>query len=320
MSSNLPLFPVGASSVSGEIDMLYFFLLAVSVFFAVLIGVLIVVFAVRFQQRRPGEVGAEIHGSLVLELTWTLIPLALTMVMFVWGAKVFFFVSRPPANAMEMTVVGKQWMWKVQHPEGVREINEMHVPLGRPVRLTIGSEDVIHDYSIPAFRMKIDAVPGKLTTMWFTATQTGAFHIFCSQYCGTKHAGMVGTVIVMEPLEYETWLASGRSSTSSVQSGEKLFADLSCITCHKADSTGRGPSLVGVFGNPVKLADGRTIIADENYLRESIVNPQAKHVQGFEPIMPAFQGMISEENLLQLIAYIKALKAEPALPAAAAIK
>jgi cytochrome c oxidase subunit 2 len=316
MLSNLPLFPVSASTISGEIDMLYFFLLAVSVFFAVLIAAAVVIFSVRFKQRHPGEVGAEIHGSLVLELTWTLIPLALTLVMFVWGAKIFFFVSRPPADAMDMTVVGKQWMWKVQHPEGVREINEMHVPIGRPVRLTIGSEDVIHDYSIPAFRVKIDAVPGKLTTMWFTATQTGSFHIFCSQYCGTKHAGMVGTVVVMTQPDYEAWLAGGRTSATTVQSGEKLFADLACITCHKHDSSGRGPSLLGVFGNAVKLADGRTIVADENYLRESIVNSQAKRVAGFEPIMPVFQGMVSEENLLQLIAYIKTLKAEPAGPAA----
>jgi cytochrome c oxidase subunit 2 len=317
----MPLFPVSASSISGEIDMLYFFLLAVSVFFAVLIAAAVVIIAVKFKQKQAGEVGAEIHGSLVLELTWTLIPLALTLVMFVWGAKIFFYVARPPADAMDMTVVGKQWMWKVQHPEGVREINELHVPLGRPVRLTIGSEDVIHDFSIPAFRMKIDAVPGKLTTMWFTATEKGSFHIFCSQYCGTKHAGMVGTVVVMDPLEYEAWIAVGRSSASSVETGEKLFADLSCNTCHKQDSSGRGPSLIGVFGNPVKLADGRTIIADENYLRESIVNSQAKVVQGFQPIMPVFQGMVSEENLLQLIAYIKTLKAEPAAPAApAAIK
>jgi cytochrome c oxidase subunit II len=295
--------------------MLYFFLLAVSLFFSVLIAAAVVFITIKFKQKQPGDVGADIHGSLALELTWTLIPLALTLVMFVWGAKIFFFVARPPADAMDMTVVGKQWMWKVQHPEGVREINEMHVPLGRPVRLTIGSEDVIHDYSIPAFRMKIDAVPGKLTTMWFTATQTGSFHIFCSQYCGTKHAGMVGTVIVMNPLDYEAWLANGRTSVTAVQSGEKLFADLSCITCHKHDSTGRGPSLMGVFGNPVKLADGRTIVADENYLRESIVNSQAKVVQGFQPIMPVFQGMVSEENLLQLIAYIKTLKAEPVAPA-----
>jgi cytochrome c oxidase subunit 2 len=313
MWSNLPLFPVSASSVSNEMDMLYFFLLAVSAFFSVLIAALIVVFAIRFRQRRKGEVGEEIHGSLVLELTWTLIPLGLTMVMFIWGAQLFFTVARPPQNAMEITVVGKQWMWKVQHPDGVREINELHVPVGRPVRITLGSEDVIHDFSIPAFRVKMDAVPGKLTTLWFTATMTGQFHIFCSQYCGTKHSGMIGTVTVMDPLDYEAWLAAGRSANSTVQNGEKLFADLSCITCHKADSTGRGPSLVGVFGNSVKLADGRTVIADENYLRESIVNSQAKAVQGFQPIMPAFQGQISEENLLQIITYIKSLK--PAAPA-----
>jgi cytochrome c oxidase subunit 2 len=297
--------------VSTEVDLLYLFLVAVSAFFAVLIAALIVVFSVKFARKHPDEVGHDIHGSLVLELTWTIIPLALTMVMFVWGAELFYKVARPPQNAMEVYVVGKQWMWKAQHPEGVREINELHVPMGRPVRITLGSEDVIHDFSIPAFRVKMDAVPGKLTTLWFTATEVGEYHIFCSQYCGTKHSGMTGTVFVMQPHDYEAWLAGGRSTTSVVENGERLFTDLSCITCHKADSSGRGPTLINVFGNPVKLADGRTIIADENYLRESIVNSQAKVVQGFQPLMPTFQGMVSEENILQLIAYIKTLKTEP---------
>ena len=318
MWSNLPLWPASASSVSTEVDLLYLFLVAVSAFFAVLIAALIVVFSVKFARKHPDEVGHDIHGSLVLELTWTIIPLALTMVMFVWGAELFYKVARPPQNAMEVYVVGKQWMWKVQHPEGVREINELHVPMGRPVRITLGSEDVIHDYSIPAFRVKMDAVPGKLTTLWFTATEVGEYHIFCSQYCGTKHSGMTGTVFVMQPHDYEAWLAGGRSTTSVVENGEKLFTDLSCITCHKADSSGRGPTLINVFGNPVTLADGRTIIADENYLRESIVNSQAKVVRGFQPLMPVFQGMVSEENILQLIAYIKTLKTEPG--AAAPVK
>jgi cytochrome c oxidase subunit 2 len=209
-------------------------------------------------------------------------------------------------------------MWKVQHPDGVREINELHVPVGRPVRITLGSEDVIHDYYIPAFRVKMDAVPGRLTTMWFTATKAGEYHLFCAEYCGTKHSGMIGTVTAMEPQDYEAWLAGGRSSGSPVQNGERLFSDLSCITCHKPDSKGRGPWLGGVFGSTVELVDGRTVTADENYLRESIVNPQAKVVKGYTPIMPTFQGLVSEENLLQLIAYVKTLK--PAEPAPAEVK
>jgi cytochrome c oxidase subunit II len=312
MSTPFPLFPPSASSVSGEVDLLYLFIVAVCAFFTVLVAALVVYFTLRYRRRHPDEVGADIHGSLSLELTWTFIPFVLSMVMFGWGATLFFKLATPPANAMEVFVVGKQWMWKIQHPEGVREINELHVPLGRPVRLTLGSEDVIHDFSIPAFRVKMDVVPGKLTTMWFEATQLGTFHIYCAEYCGTKHSGMIGQVIVMTPQDYEGWLAGGRSTGTAAQNGERLFTDLACITCHKTDSTGRGPSLLGVFGSKVVLTDGRTVVADENYLRESIMNSQAKVVQGYQGIMPAFQGMVTEENLMQLIAYIRTLK--PAAP------
>ena len=314
MSSSFPLFPPAASTSAAEMDLLYLFIVAVSAFFAVLVIVLVAAFTIKFRRRRPDDVGADIHGSLALELTWTFIPFVLSMVMFVWGAQVFFDLSRPPRNAMDLYVVGKQWMWKVQHPEGVREINEMHVPIGRPVRITLGSEDVLHDYSIPAFRVKMDAVPGKWTTMWFEATQVGTFPIFCAEYCGTKHSGMLAQVIVMTPQDYEAWLAGGRSTGSAVENGERLFTDLACITCHQGDATARGPSLAGLFGSTVALVDGRRVVADDNYLRESIMNSQAKVVQGYQPIMPAFQGMISEENLMQLIAYIKTLR--PASPEA----
>jgi cytochrome c oxidase subunit 2 len=313
MSLPFPLFPPSASTVATEMDLLYFFIVAVCAFFAVLVTLLVVVFTIRFKRRDPQAVGADIHGSLVLELAWTFIPFVLSMVMFGWGAKVFFDLSRPPRDAMEIFAVGKQWMWKVQHPDGTREINQLHVPIGRPVRITLGSEDVIHDFSIPAFRVKMDAVPGKLTTLWFEATKVGTYHLFCAEYCGTKHSGMIGEVIAMQPHDYEAWLAGGRTTGTPVENGERLFTDLACITCHKADTTGRGPSLAGVFGSAVELADGRTVVADENYLRESIMSSQAKVVKGYQPVMPPFQGLVSEENLLQLIAYIKTLK--PAAPA-----
>lgn len=314
MSFPFPLFPPSASTVSGEMDALYLFIVAVCAFFTVLVATLVVFFTLRYRRRHADEVGADIHGSLALELGWTFVPFVLSMVMFAWGASVFFRLASPPANAMDIYVVGKQWMWKVQHPEGVREINELHVPLGRTVRLTMGSEDVIHDFFIPAFRVKMDVVPGKLTTMWFEATQLGTFHIFCAEYCGTKHSGMIGQVIVMPPQDYEAWLAGGRSTATAVQTGERLFTELACVTCHKTDSSGRGPSLLGVYGSRVTLSSGHTVIADENYLRESIMNSQARIVQGYQAIMPAFQGMVTEENLLQLIAYIKTLK--PAAPEA----
>jgi cytochrome c oxidase subunit 2 len=314
--SSFPLFPEAASSIAHEVDLIYFFILAVCSFFAILVSALVVFFAVKFRRRHPDEVGADIHGSIALELLWTIIPFLLSMVMFVWGADLFFRIARPPADSMEVFVVGKQWMWKVQHPEGVREVNELHVPVNRNVKITLGSEDVLHDYYIPAFRVKMDAVPGKLTTMWFRATKPGTYQIFCAEYCGTQHSGMIGHVTVMEEHDYEAWLAGGRSTGTAVENGERLFTDLACITCHKTDTTGRGPVLAGVFGSPVRLMDGRTVVADENYLRESIVNPQAKVVLGYQPIMPTFQGTVSEENLMQLIAYIKTLKpAAPVSPA-----
>ncbi|HYN10285.1 MAG TPA: cytochrome c oxidase subunit II [Vicinamibacterales bacterium] len=314
MPSSFPLFPPNASSVATEMDLLYLFIVAVCAFFTVLVTALVVVFTIKYRRRHPEEVGHDIHGSLALELTWTIIPLILSMVMFGWGADLFYRLAKPPRDSMEIFVVGKQWMWKVQHPEGVREINELHVPINRNVRLTMGSEDVLHDFSIPAFRVKMDVVPGKLTTMWFRATVPGTYHLFCAEYCGTKHSGMIGQVIAMTPQDYEAWLAGGRGVGTPAQNGERLFTEHACITCHKQDSTGRGPSLYGLYGSKVALADGRTVMADENYLRESIVNSQAKVVQGYQPIMPAFQGMLGEDQLLQLIAYVKTLK--PVAPAA----
>ena len=308
MQTSLPLFPPNASSVATEMDLLYLFIVAVCGFFTILVTAMVVYFAIKFKRRHPDDVGEDIHGSLALELTWTIIPFILSLVMFVWGASLFYRLAKPPADAMDIFVVGKQWMWKVQHPEGVREINELHVPAGRNVRITLGSEDVLHDYSIPAFRVKMDAVPGKWTTMWFKATVPGVYHIFCAEYCGTKHSGMIGQVTVMTPQDYEIWLAGGRSSGSAVENGERLFTELACITCHKTDSSGRGPTLIGIFGSKVPLADGREVTADENYLRESIMDSQAKVVKGYQPIMPAFQGRVSEEHLLQLVAYIKTLK------------
>ena len=219
MSSSLPLFPPSASSVATEMDLLYLFITAVCAFFTIVVTALVVYFTVKYKRQRDTDVGADIHGSLVLELTWTVIPFILSLIMFGWGASLFYRLSKPPSDSMEITVVGKQWMWKIQHPEGVREINELHVPLGRNIRLTMGSEDVIHDFAIPAFRTKMDVVPGKFTTMWFQATQLGTFTIFCDQYCGTKHSGMIGQVVVMLPQDYEAWLVGGRSTGSTAQTG-----------------------------------------------------------------------------------------------------
>jgi cytochrome c oxidase subunit 2 len=310
--TGIPFLPPRASAAAAEFDLLYFFLTGVSAFFVVLVGFLVVYFTFKYRRRHPDEVGADIHGSLVLELTWTIIPLLISMVMFGWGASLFYRSSKPPQDAMELYVVGKQWMWKVQHPEGVREINEMHVPINRNVRVNLGSEDVIHDYGIPALRVKMDAVPGKLTTLWFRATVPGRYHIYCDQYCGTRHSEMVGEVVAMEPEDYEAWLASGGSAAAaggaSGPDAAQLFKDFACITCHTADGKGRGPSLVNLAGSTVHLTGGQTVTADDNYLRESIMNSQAKVVEGFQPIMPVFQGMVSEEQVMALVAYIKSMK------------
>jgi cytochrome c oxidase subunit 2 len=307
MFENLPLFPARASGFAGDVDALYFFLIAVSAFFSLLIAGLIVFFAVRYRRRAPDQIGAGITGSLQLELMWTVVPLGITMVMFFWGAWVYFKLNRPPQAAMDVYIVGKQWMWKAQHPDGQREINELHVPVGRSVRLLMGTEDVIHSFYIPAFRTKFDVVPGRLTTMWFEATRPGRYHLFCAEYCGTKHSAMVGSIVAMEPSDFQDWLSGGAAEGTLASRGEKLFQDLACHTCHQADSQGRGPVLDGLFGKSVQLQDGRTVTADENYVRESIVDPQAKIVAGFQPLMPTFQGLISEEGLLQLIAYIRSL-------------
>jgi cytochrome c oxidase subunit 2 len=308
MNPSMPLLPERASSIAGEVDALFFFIVAVTVFFTVAVSIAAVYFAVKYRRRSDADRPAEIHGSLLLELTWTLIPLGIVVVMFVWGAKVFFHMNRPPDDAMTVSVVGKRWMWKLQHPTGQREINELHVPLGRAVKLVITSEDTIHSFFVPAFRIKKDAVPGRYNVAWFRATRTGTFHLFCAEYCGTEHSKMIGKVVVLEPEAYQTWLAGGPPPESPVAAGEKLFTELNCITCHRPDSAGRGPLLEGIFGRPVKLASGDTVVADEAYVRESIVNPAARVVAGYQPVMPTYLGQVSEEQLISLVAYIQSLQ------------
>jgi cytochrome c oxidase subunit 2 len=311
MWTGTPLFPESASTIATRVDALYFFLLALAVFFSSLIAGFIVYFAVRFHRRSPDQLGARIHGGLMLELTWTVVPFLITMVIFVWGASVFFAMARPPDETLNIYVVGKQWMWKFQHLDGQREINELHVPLGRPVKLIMTSEDVIHDVFVPAFRVKADVLPGRYTTIWFNPTKAGRYHLFCAEYCGTRHSGMTGEVVVMDPTEYQAWLSGGGPGGSLAENGSKLFASLACNTCHRPDAQGRGPVLEGLFGKTVTLQSGETITVDEAYVRESILNPSAKVTAGFQPIMPTFQGLVTEEQLLELIEYVKSLRAVP---------
>ncbi len=317
MWSGFPLFPEQASTLAGQVDLLYLFLVAVTTAFSLGIALVLVFFAIKYRRRSEADRPAEIHGSLLLELAWSIVPFFITIVMFVWGAVLFFSMNRPPDNPIEIHVVGKRWMWKLQHMTGQREINELHVPAGRPVRLTMTSEDVIHSFFVPAFRMKKDAVPGRYNVAWFQATRPGRYHLFCAEYCGTQHSRMIGSVVVMEPADFQTWLQGGPAPTSPVEAGQKLFTELNCVTCHRADSQGRGPVLDELAGSTVRLVGGATATADETYLRESIMLPAAKVVDGYQPIMPTYQGQVSEEALLQLIAYIQSLKAAGAAGAGA---
>jgi cytochrome c oxidase subunit 2 len=313
MWTGFPLFPEQASTLASQVDALFAYLVGVSLFFIVGISGTLLFFAIKYKRKSPDERPGEIEGSMTLEIIWTVIPLLLTVVMFVWGTSIYFSMSRPPDNSMEIDVVAKRWMWKLQHMTGQREINELHVPVGVPVKLVMTSEDVIHSFFVPAFRMKRDVVPGRYSTTWFQATKTGTFHLFCAEYCGTKHSGMIGQVVVMEPTDFQAWLAGGASGVSLAAGGEKLFQDLNCITCHRA-GVQRGPLLDGVFGSQVKLQTGEAVLADEAYIRESILNPSAKIVAGYQPIMPTYEGQVTEEQILQLIAYIQSLKGERAAP------
>jgi len=329
------LFPEQASTVAAGVDHVFYFLLGISAFFTLLIAGLIAVFMVRFRRRSADGVGIPVRPSLALEAAWTGIPLGIVMIIFFWGASIFATMQHPPADAVPINVVGKQWMWKLQHMEGQREINELHIPLGRAVRLKMTSEDVIHSFYVPAFRVKHvllhaerrhikdvihsfyvpafrvkqDVLPGRYTQMWFHPTKPGKYHLFCAEYCGTKHSQMIGHVFVMEPLDYQKWLAGVSASESPRDAGEKLFASLRCDTCHNTTSTARGPWLGGLGGSDVPLLGGGKVKFDADYVRESILAPNAKTVAGFQPLMPTYAGQVSEEQILALIAYIETLPA-----------
>ena len=307
MFNNFPIWPERASSIAGNVDALFIFLLIVTGLVSLLIFICLLYFAARYRHKAHKH-AEQIEGSTPLELTWSIIPLGVFLVIFAWGAIVYFQERTPPRNATEVYVVAKQWMWKLEHAEGQREINELHVPVGRDVKLIMTSQDVIHSFFVPAFRMKQDVLPGRYTTAWFRATKPGTYHLFCAEYCGTQHSGMIGSIVVMEPAQYEAWTNGGSTGPLSV-TGEKIFSELGCVTCHRSDGQGRGPNLQGLFGKQVLLEGGRTVLADENYIRESILDPGAKIVNGYKPVMPTFQGLVSEEQLNALIAYVKAQSA-----------
>lgn len=302
------LFPEQASTFAWQVDALYFYLIAISVFFTVLVVAGATFFVIRYREREKYATGAEIHGSIALETTWSIIPFVISMTIFLGGAIVYYNQYRPPADAMEIFVVGKQWMWKMQHGTGQREINELHVPVGRKIKLTMTTEDVLHDFFVPAFRTKMDVVPGRYTTLWFEATKPGKYHLFCAEYCGLNHSGMGGYIYVMEQRDFDNWLSGNVSGMTPVAAGQDLFQNkLGCASCHQQNDQGRGPNLAGIAGKDVQLVGGQIVKADDEYIRNSILNPQGQIVQGYQPIMPTFKGQVTEEQLMQLVTYIKSL-------------
>ena len=316
MSSIFQLMPEQASTLAPKVDQLYWFITGVTAFFGILVCVLVVYFAAKYRTDNPMAIGAPITGSIPLELAWSVIPLLISVVIFVWASQVFFDIYRPPDQTLNIYATGKRWMWKFQHLDGKAEINELHVPVGRPVKVTFTSEDVLHSLYFNSFRVKADAIPGRYSSVWFEATKLGDYHIFCAEYCGTRHSAMVGTVHVMEPAAYQAWLSGSGGGGTLASRGERLFSELACNTCHVTDGSGRGPSLHNKFGTQEQLANGSTVHIDESYVRESILTPQTKVVAGYQPVMPTFQGLVNEENVMALIEYVKSLQSSPGAAAA----
>jgi cytochrome c oxidase subunit 2 len=300
------LFPAEASTIAPWTDALYFFLLAMTLVGLLLVGALVFYFSIRYRQEK-NPVATQVEGSTLLEATWTIIPLAIFLVTFVWGALLYFRIYNPPTNAMNIYIVGKQWMWKAEHPGGQHEINALHVPIGRPVQLTMISQDVFHSFSIPDFRVKREVIPGRYSTVWFQATEAGTYHLFCTQYCGTAHSAMIGQIVAMSPEDYTKWTQQSTSGMSLAQNGERLYASMGCNACHNGSAAARGPNLAGVYGSKLQLANGGQVLVNDAYLRDAILNPSQHVTAGFSPIMPTYQGQISEEGLIDLVEFIKNL-------------
>ncbi len=310
MQSNtwIPLFPDQASSFAWQIDYLYFYLVLISIAFAIPIVAAIFFFAIKYREKDKFATPDEIHGSTTLEVAWSIVPFVISMTIFLGGALVYYNQYRVPEDAMEIYVVGKQWMWKFQHNTGQREINELHIPVNRKIKLTMTTEDVLHDVFIPAFRTKADVVPGRYTTLWFEATKPGKYHLYCAEYCGLNHSGMGGWVYVMEQSDFDSWLAGGGAGQTPAEVGKDLFNNkLGCASCHAGGANQRGAKLEGIWGTQAKLTNGQSVLVDEEYVRNSILNPSGQVVEGFQPIMPTFKGQVSEEQLVALVAYIKSL-------------
>jgi cytochrome c oxidase subunit II len=318
---DLPIIPDQASNFAAESDALYYTLSGLTAVFTLIVFVLVIFLAVRYRRGNRVDRSNPVHHSSILEMTWSILPLILGLAVFVWSAKLFAAMyGAAPKDSLEIYVIGKQWMWHLQHPNGIRENNELHVPVGRPVKLTMVSQDVIHSFFVPAFRIKRDVIPGNYTSVWFTPTKAGKYHIFCAEYCGTQHSEMTGSVYVMEPKDFEKWTATGGQRVDDTQppprtmaeAGKAVYDQQGCGNCHDSDGTNRGPSLAGLYRSQVKLKNGQTAVADEAYLRKAIMTPSEEIADTYQQIMPAYKDQISEEQLLQIIEYIKTLSGRQA--------
>lgn len=304
--------PFRGSSGAGAVDALFYFILAISVIFFLLIVTLMLVFVFKYRRRSPGEEPPRSpHHNTPLELTWTIVPLILVVVIFGWGFRVFLDMNTPPDNAYEVQVTGQKWKWLFTYDNGHVDEN-LHVPVDRPIRLVMTSEDVIHSFFVPAFRIKRDVVPGRYSSVWFDATTAGTYDVFCAEYCGTNHSNMLAKVVVHEPGGFETWMADAANfldRMSPAEGGERLYRVRGCAQCHSVDGSGGiGPTFKGAFGHPVALQDGSTVTVDENYVRQSILDPQSQVVAGFEPVMPTYQGRLKDDEITAIIAYLKTLQ------------
>ncbi|HEY3663295.1 MAG TPA: cytochrome c oxidase subunit II [Chthoniobacterales bacterium] len=301
------LFPPEASTSAQQVDWLYFGLTAMMIFFCVVVFLPIIYFSIRYRRGSGADRSNPSSGNNLLETGWTLFPLLVSLGFFSWGAIVYYHIERPPRNALEVQVVAKQWMWKLQHAEGKKEINELHVPLGRAVALTMTSQDVIHSFYVPAFRVKQDVVPGKYTSEWFQPNRLGEYHLFCAEYCGTNHSKMIGRVVVMSPADYEQWLTTGDTGQSIALEGRRLFREKGCSGCHEGNSVVHAPPLAGVYGKQVPLNSGEIVTADDQYIRDSILLPGKQISAGYDNLMPSFTGHITEAEIMQIIDYLKSI-------------
>jgi cytochrome c oxidase subunit II len=311
---NYPVAPPQASNFAGPIDALFGTITALTIFFTTVVLACVIFFAIKYRAGSKASRKNIVHDSKQIEIAWTLPPTILGLAIFAWGAVIFHEKRMPPADATEIFVMGKRWMWHIQHPNGVRENNTLTVPIGKPIKLTMISQDVIHAVYIPAFRVQYMAVPGRYTSLWFTPTKEGKYPLFCNMYCGTQHSEMGGYVYVVSPQKYNEFLQNGGESytknpnlTSLASQGEALYKRLNCASCHGAKDTLQGPTLAGVHGSQRRLTNGSTATADDDYLRESILEPYNKIVQGYTNTMPEYKTQLTEEQVRNLIEYMKTL-------------